>query len=157
MGKSVAVPHEPLMLSEWKPVQCLETHWHFYLVNDKIDFLLLLRPDSESFGKWCLEKLANFFHFDCSYACHQHPKILVHNAPMWHGVKNKNQFFPIFSLQTINCFFKSLIYIKNVFFWGIWPWCTSDGKQLERGLILKKMAILAPLPFAQFLSCNNIS
>ena len=26
----------------------------------------------------------------------------------------------------------------------------------EGGLILKKMVILAPLPFAQFLSCTNI-
>ena len=29
--------------------------------NDKIDYLLLLWPDSESFGKWCLEKCKNFF------------------------------------------------------------------------------------------------
>ena len=29
--------------------------------NDKLDILLLFQPDSESFGKWCLEKCKNFF------------------------------------------------------------------------------------------------
>ena len=34
---------------------------HSYVVNDKLDILLLFWPDSESFGKWCLEKCKNFF------------------------------------------------------------------------------------------------
>ena len=29
--------------------------------NDKLDIFLLFRPDSESFGKWCLEKCKKFF------------------------------------------------------------------------------------------------
>ena len=29
--------------------------------NDKLDIFLLFRPDSESFGKWCLEKCKFFF------------------------------------------------------------------------------------------------
>ena len=35
--------------------------WFKYGKNDKLDILLLLWPDSESFGKWCLEKCKNFF------------------------------------------------------------------------------------------------
>ena len=34
---------------------------HSYVVNDKIVNLLIFWPDSESFGKWCLEKCKNFF------------------------------------------------------------------------------------------------
>ena len=34
---------------------------HSYIVNDKLDILLLFQPNSESFGKWCLEKCKNFF------------------------------------------------------------------------------------------------
>ena len=29
--------------------------------NDKLDILLLFQPNSESFGKWCLEKCKKFF------------------------------------------------------------------------------------------------
>ena len=34
---------------------------HSYVVNDKIDILLLFWSDSESFGKWCLEKCKKTF------------------------------------------------------------------------------------------------
>ena len=34
---------------------------HSCVVNDKLDILLLFWPDSESFGKWCLEKCKIFF------------------------------------------------------------------------------------------------
>jgi len=34
---------------------------HSYVVNDKIDYLLISWPDSESFGKWCLEKCKKTF------------------------------------------------------------------------------------------------
>ena len=34
---------------------------HSCVVNDKIDIFLLFRPDSESFGKWCLEKCKKIF------------------------------------------------------------------------------------------------
>ena len=85
------------------------------------------------FWKMMFWKMAIFFHFDHSYACHQRPKVLVHNAPMWRQAKNKNKLFSIFSIQNMNWFFKFWIYIKNVFFWGMLCWCSSQNEQMGGG------------------------
>ena len=47
-------------LSWWFCSNC-QIGWFKSGQNDKIDNLLLFRPDSESFGKWSLEKCKNFF------------------------------------------------------------------------------------------------
>ena len=64
----------------------------------KTSIFTLLRPDSESFGKWCLENCNFFFHFEHSNACLKRPKVLVHITPMWNGVKREICLFSIFSL-----------------------------------------------------------
>ena len=73
-------PTDPILLA-WKDPNLFDIHYTYYLVkrlavflrwvlllgwfksgkNDKLDIFLLIRPDSESFGKWCLEKCKNFF------------------------------------------------------------------------------------------------
>ena len=73
-------PTDPILLA-WKDPNLFDIHYTYYLVkrlavflrwvlllgwfksgkNDKLDIFLLFWPDSESFGKWCLEKCKNFF------------------------------------------------------------------------------------------------
>ena len=49
--------------SQWDtyPIVLFPLGWFKSDKNDKLDILLLFQPNSESFGKWCLEKCKNFF------------------------------------------------------------------------------------------------
>ena len=48
------------------------------------------------FWKMMFGKMQKFFWYDHSNACRKCPKVLLHNAPMWNGAKQKIQFFQFF-------------------------------------------------------------
>ena len=51
--------------------------------NDKLYIFLLFWPDSETFGKWCLEKCKKIFDSTTLMPAESVPKFYVlHNAPM---------------------------------------------------------------------------
>ena len=56
------------------------------------------------FWKMMFGKMQKFFWYDHSNACQKCPKVLLHNAPMWNGAKQKIQFFfSFFNNITIFC------------------------------------------------------
>ena len=85
-------------------------------------------------------KMQKFFWYDHSNACRKRPKVLLHNAPMWNGAKQKIQFFQFFQKQNRILLCEYFIYIKNVIIWGTSSWCSSKIEFLEGG---SKAAIVA--------------
>ena len=80
-------------------------------------------------------------------------KVLVHKAILWKREKQKNLNFLKFSTLNYDFFSKYQFCVKNVFFLGTFCCCSSKS---ERVWHLAKMALLAPLSFAHFLSYSNI-
>ena len=108
------------------------------------------------FWKMMFGKMQKFFWYDHSKLCLKRPKVLLHNAPMWNGAKQKIHFFQFFQKQNIILLFEYFTYIKNVIFWGILRWCSSKIELLEGG---SKAAIVAyehPLTLYQILSYINM-
>ena len=85
-------------------------------------------------------KLQKNFWYDHSNACQKCPKVLLHNAPMWNGAKQKIQFFQFFQKQNRILLFEYFTYMKNLIFWATSSWCSSKIEFLERG---SKAAIVA--------------
>ena len=55
-----------------------------------------LRAESQSFGKWCVDKCIFFLKFDHFKACLKFCKVLLHNALWWKGEIRKKPFFQNF-------------------------------------------------------------
>ena len=80
---------------------------HSYVVNDKLDILLLFWPDSESFGKWCLEKCKNFFDTTTLMPAKSVTKFYYITHLCEIGLTRKFNFFKVFIKRP--CIFFSII------------------------------------------------
>ena len=115
---------------------------HSYVVNDKLDYLPLLWPDSESFGKWCLEKCKKFFDTTTLMPAESVPTFyyITHLCEIQQN--RKFNFFQFFQKQNKIFLFEYFTYIKNVIFWGTSCWCSSKFEWL---LISYNRSFWAPL------------
>ena len=101
-------------------------------------------------------KMQKFFWYDHSNACRKCPKVLLHNAPMWNGAKQKIQFFQLFQKQNRILLCEYFIYIKNVIIWGTSSWCSSKIEFLEGGSKVAIVAYECPFKLHQILSYINM-
>ena len=86
-------------------------------------------------------KLQKIFWYDHSNACRKPLLVLLPNASMWNGAKQKIQFFfQFFQKQNRILLFEYFTYMKNLIFWATSSWCSSKIEFLERG---SKAAIVA--------------
>ena len=115
---------------------------HFCVVNDKLDILLLLWPDSESFGKWCLEKCKKFFDTTTLMPAKSVPKFYYITHLCEIEQNGKFFFFQFFQKKNIILLFEYFTYIKNVIFWGTSCWCSS---KFEGSLISYNCSFWAPI------------
>ena len=118
--------------------------------NDKIDYLLLFRPDSESFGKWCLEKCKNFFDTTTLMPALSVPTFyyITHLCEMEQN--GKFNFFQFFQNQNRILLFEYFTYIKNVIFWGTSCWCSSKFDIVWGGAHKLQLQLLSPPLETQF-------
>ena len=100
-------------------------------------------------------KLQKFFWYDHSKLCLKRPKVLLHNAPMWNGAKQKIHFFQFFQKQNIILLFEYFTYMKNVIFWGISSWCSSKIELLEGGSKAAIVAYERPLNSIKFWATSS--
>ena len=108
------------------------------------------------FWKMIFGKMQKIFWYDHSNACQKCPKVLLHNAPMWNGAKQKIHFFQFFQKQNIILLFEYFTYIKNVIFWGTSSWCSSKLDIVWRGAHKLQSQLLSPPLKTQFLSYTNL-
>ena len=101
-------------------------------------------------------KMQKFFWYNHSNACQKPLLVLLHNAPMWNGAKQKIQFFQFFQKQNRILLFEYFVYIKNVIFWATLSWCSSKIELLEEELKSCDCSLWAPLILFQILSSINI-
>ena len=124
--------------------------------NDKLIVLLLFRPDSESFGKWCLEKCKKHFLYDHSNTYQMCPRVLLHYTPMWIRANQKIDFSKFFQKPHRIFLFNYFTFIKNVIFWGASCWCSSKFDVVWGGAHKLQLQLLSPPLEVQFLSYINL-
>ena len=101
--------------------------------------------------KWKLNVFIIFF------TCPSHPKFYYITHLCEIEVLKKIDFSKNFCYTTMFTFLKSQFYMKNIFFWRRSCWCSSKIKRGIGGAYLAKFLIIAPFPFAYFLSFMNIT
>ena len=123
----------------------LKVGWFKSGKNDKLDILLLFRPDSESFGKWCLEKCKKFFDTTTLMPAESVPTFyyITHLCEIQQN--RKFDFFQFFQKQNWILLFEYLAYIKNVIFWGTSCWCSSKFAIVWGGTHKLQSQLLSPL------------
>ena len=126
--------------------------WFKFGKNDKFDILLLFWPDSESFGKWCLEKCKIFFDSTTLMPAESVPKFyyIRHLCEM-----EQNGKFNFFQKQKRVLLFEYFTYIKNVIFWGTSCWCSSKFDIVWGGAHKLQLQLLSPPLEVQFLGYIN--
>ena len=91
--------------------------------------------------------MKNFMHF---FTRSKPSKVLLHNTPMWNRGFKEISFFSIFSLWAYESFLKSWFYIKNLFFWGTFCWCSSNIERMGGRQILQILHIWPPFHCLDF-------
>ena len=128
-----------------------------YFKQDKYPWVIQNGPKSQNwffssfkarfiiFWKMTFGKMQKNFPYNHSKACLKRFRVLLHNAPMWNGEKQKIQFFfQFFQKQNRILLFEYFAYIKNVIFWGTSCWCSSNFDTVWGGTHKLQSQLLSP-------------